>query len=232
MPKEKVVRNVELEYHDYTEEEKKILIELREKAITILRVLENNNIHAFVHGSIVRGDISQTSDIDIYIPIQIPSYQIDLMDEFTTADRQLIMGTPNSMIKGVLTRNDGVSISFPLSAPKERESEFYKFSGLLYFKDLLQGRRIAGVNKKLLLIEPEGEGYWKSSVRANKRRTVEVLGISQRIVDERIRVLERRDTIGRTGIFLDYNLHPNENFDQALKKIYDRNVIVRKVLKR
>ncbi len=154
------------------------------------------------------------------------------MDEFAKADRQIIMGTPNSVIKAVLTKHDGVSISFPLSPPKERESEFYKFSGLLYLEDLLQEQRIAGVNKKLLLIEPEGEGYWKSSVRANRKRTVEVLDLSQHIVDERIRVLERRDTIGRTGIFLDYNLHPDENFDQALKKISDRNVIVRRVLKR
>ncbi|MFX0084917.1 MAG: nucleotidyltransferase domain-containing protein [Candidatus Hodarchaeota archaeon] len=231
-PREKVVRNIEQQYHDYTEEEKQILSELRERALEILHTLENNSIHAFVHGSIARGDISQTSDIDIYIPIKVPSYQIDLVDEFAKADRQIIMGTPNSVIKAVLTKHDGVSISFPLSQPKERESEFYKFSGLLYLEDLLQERRIAGVNKKLLLIEPEGEGYWKSSVHANRKRTIEILGLSQRIIDERIRVLERRDIIGRTGMFLDYNLHPNENFDQALKKISDRNVIVRRVLNR
>lgn len=232
MPRKKVVRYVEREFHDYTEKEKKILIELRKRTITILSMLENSGIHAFVHGSIARGDISQTSDIDINIPIQIPSYRIDLMEEFTTADRQVIIGTPNSMVKGVLTRHDGVTLSFPLSSPKERESQFYRFSGLLYLNGLLQNKRIAGVNKKLLLIEPEGEGYWKSSVHANKNRAIEVLGLSQQIVDERIRVLERRDTIGRTGMFLDYTLHPNENFDHALKKISDRNVIVKRILKR
>ncbi len=59
MPREKVVRDVEHEYHDYTEEELKILCELRERALEILYTLENKTIRAFVHGSIARGDIAK-----------------------------------------------------------------------------------------------------------------------------------------------------------------------------
>jgi len=232
MPREKIERNIELEFHNYTDEEENIFLDLRERAKSILYLLEKNGIKAFVHGSLARGDIHQTSDIDIYIPIQIPSFRIDLMDEFVNADRHIIMGTPNSMIKGVLVKHERVSISFPLSSPKERESEFFKFSGLLHLDDLSHEKRVAGVNKKLFLIEPEEGGYWVSSVLENKRRAIEVLGLSQQIIDERIRVLERRDAIGRTGIFIDYLLLPDENFEQALKKITDKNALVRRKLKR
>jgi predicted nucleotidyltransferase len=231
MPREKIVRGIEQKYHEYTKEEKSIFSRLREKTKTILQTLENNNIKAFTHGSVARGDVSNTSDIDIYIPVQIPSYKIELVNEFVNADRRIIIGTPNSTIKALLTRHDGISLSFPLSPTKEREMEFHNFSGLLYLHELMQNRRKVGVNKKLMLIEPEGKGYWTSSVQANKKRAMEVMGLSQRIIDERIRVLERRDAIGRTGIFLDHNIAPDENFEQVMKKLADRNPIVRKILK-
>jgi len=125
-----------------------------------------------------------------------------------------------------------ISISFLLSPPREREVEFYKFSGLLYLSDLLNNKRIAGVSKQLLLIEPEGDGYWISSVFTNKKKTIHALSISQRIIDERIRVLTRRDKVGRTGLFLEYTLTPHENFEQALKQIADKNVIVRRKIRR
>ena len=83
-----------------------------------------------------------------------------------------------------------------------------------------------------MLIEPEEEGYWFSSVNTNKKRTIQVLSLSQRMIDERIRVLSRRDKIGRTGLFLDHSLAPNENFEQALKGLADRNVIVRRMMRR
>lgn len=232
MPKEKIVRNIEREFHEYTEEENRIFLDLRVKAKSMLNLLEKNGMKAFVHGSIARGDVSQTSDIDIYIPIQIPSFRIDVLDEFVNTDKHIIMGTPNSMIKGVIIKSEIISISFPLSSPKEREGEFFKFSGMLYLDDLLNEKRVAGVNKKLFLIEPEDDGYWISSVLENKKRAMQKIGLSQQIIDERIRVLERRDSIGRTGIFIDYLLSPDENFEQALKKITDKNVLVRRKLKR
>ncbi|MFW9903008.1 MAG: nucleotidyltransferase domain-containing protein [Candidatus Thorarchaeota archaeon] len=232
MPREKIVRNIGHEFHPYTQDEWNQLKRLRESAIRILRILENAGITAFVHGSVARGDISDTSDIDIYIPVQIPSYKLELINDFQFIDRRIIMGTPNSTIRAIILLHDDKTISFPLSTPSEREDEFYRFSGCIYLKDLLFNRRIAGVTKKLLLIEPEENGYWISSVSANKNKAIQLLSLSQRIIDERIRVLSRRDKIGRTGLFLDYSLLPTENFEQALKSIADRNVVVRRLLKR
>jgi predicted nucleotidyltransferase len=232
MPREKIARNIGHEFHPYTQDEWNQLKKLRESAIRILRILENTGITAFVHGSVARGDVSDTSDIDIHIPVQIPSYKMELIDDFQFIDRRIMMGTPNSTIRAILLLQDDTNISFPLSAPSEREDEFYRFSGFLYLKDLLNNRRIAGVTKKLLLIEPEEKGYWVSSISANKKKAIQVLSLSQRMIDERIRVLSRRDKIGRTGLFLDYSLSPLENFEQALKSIADRNVVVRRLLKR
>ncbi|MFX0053276.1 MAG: nucleotidyltransferase domain-containing protein [Candidatus Hermodarchaeota archaeon] len=232
MPKEKIERQIGRIYHSYNKEEKELLSIFRSKATSLLSILEESGIKAFIHGSVARGDVSNTSDIDIHIPIQISSFRLELLNNFDFADRRIIMGTPNSTIRGLLIRNDKVSISFPLSTPRERETEFFLFSGLLYNEDLNQNIRTAGVTKQLLLIEPEGDGYWISSLIANKKRAIKILNISQQIIEERIRVLERRDRIGRTGLLLNYALSPNENFEQALKQIADRNVIVRRMLKR
>jgi len=232
MPREKIITNIGPEFHLYAQDEWNQLKKLRESAIRILKILENVGITAFVHGSVARGDISNTSDIDIHIPVQIPSFKLDLIEDFQFTDRRIMMGTPNSTIRAVLVLHNDSNISFPLCAPSEREDEFYRFSGHIYLKDLLNNRRVAGVTKKLLFIEPEEEGYWISSVITNKKKAIQILSLSQRMIDERIRVLSRRDKIGRTGLFLDYSLSPKENFEQALKSIADSNVIVRRMLKR
>jgi len=232
MPREKIERRIGRKYHAYNEEEKELLTIFRTEAITLLKILEEVGLEAFVHGSVARGDVSSTSDIDIHIPIQISSFRLGLLKNFDFADRRIIMGTPNSTIRGILIRHDNVSISYPLSTPRERETEFYQFSGLLYLEDLKQNSRIVGVTKQLILIEPEGDGYWVSSVIANRKRAIQILNLSQQIVDERIRVLERRDRIGRTGLLLNYALSHDENFEQALRHIADRNVIVRRMLKK
>ncbi|UCG01010.1 MAG: nucleotidyltransferase domain-containing protein [Candidatus Heimdallarchaeota archaeon] len=232
MPREKIVKHVGREFHSYTEDEWILLERLRRTAIKILEILEQKGISGFIHGSVARGDVCETSDIDIHIPVQIPSYKLDLIDDLQFTDHRIMMGTPNSTIRGVLSLQDEINISFPLCHPTEREEEFYRFSGYLYLKDLHLNQRIAGVTKKLLLIEPEKEGYWFSSISTNKNKVIQILSLSQRMIDERIRVLSRRDKVGRTGLFLNYGLSPNENFEQALKSIADRNVIVRRMLKR
>ena len=232
MPREKITTNIGQEFHLYTQNEWNQLKKLRDSAIRVLKILENVGITGFVHGSVARGDITESSDIDIYIPIQIPSYKLDVIEDFHFTEQKIVMGTPNSTIRAILSLEDEIDISFPLCAPTEREDEFYRFSGYLYLKDLQLNMRKAGVTKKLLLIEPEEKGYWISSLIANKKKAIQLLSISQRMIDERIRVLSRRDKIGRTGLFLDYSLSPEENFEQALKSIADSNVIVRRMLKR
>ncbi len=229
MPKEKISYIADKTHHTYTERERKILSQLQERSLDILVALKNIGYEAFVHGSIARGDITDSSDIDIHIPIQVPSYKLDILHEFASIKRRIVLGTPNSVIKAWIEREDGVTLTYPLSRTKERESEFYSFSGHLYITDLLNKHRVPGINKKLLLIEPTEDGFWESSIVGNPEYAIRTLKISQRIIEERIRVLTRRDTIGRTGIVLDYTLSSEENFEQALKYIADRNPLIRRI---
>ena len=232
MPREKVIKDVTRKFHSYNEKELALLKSLRNKAKFLLSKLESRDIKAFVHGSVARGDVTKSSDIDIFIPYNISSFRLDLIDSFKNADRRIIMGTPNSNIKGLFTLTEKISVSFPLTPPTEREVDFYKFSGLAYLEDIQKNRYSLGVTKQLLLIEPTENGYWYSSVLNNKKRTINCLKISQQMVDERIRVLLRRDKVGRTGKFLDHHLTPDENFEKTLVQLSAQNVIIRKKLQR
>ena len=232
MPRVKVLKDIVRNFHGYTKKEYTVLHELRNKAKDLLIKLEEKGIKAFVHGSVARGDVTTTSDIDIFIPYNISSFRLDLLDILQNADRRIIMGTPNSNIKGLLTIQDKISISFPLTHLTEREVDFYKFSGRVFLEDILAGKYYPGVTKQLILIEPVKDGYWYSSILNNKKEAMDKLNISQQMVDERIRVLLRRDKIGRTGMFLDHHLSPDDNFEQTLDQLSSRNLIVRRKLQR
>jgi len=58
-----------------------------------------------------------------------------------------------------------------------------------------------------------------------------LLGISVNTVRDRVRALLRRDKIGRTGVFIERELLPNETFEMVLKKLADQNPAVRRRLK-
>jgi predicted nucleotidyltransferase len=232
MPREKVIIDISRNFHQYNAEERSLLKRIRDKAKIVLLKLEEQGIKAFVHGSVARGDVTSTSDIDVFIPYNVSSFRFDLIDLFTNAERRIIMGTPNSNIKGLITLSDNISVSFLLTPPTEREVEFYKFSGSVYLTDIQTNKFVPGVTKQLLLIEPVNNGYWYSSILANKKRAINCLQISQQMIDERIRVLTRRDKIGRTGKFLDHLLSPDDNFEQTLHHLSSQNVIIRRKLQR
>ena len=58
--------------------------------------------------------------------------------------------------------------------------------------------------------------------------TARILGVSLNTVLDRVRALLRRDKIGRTGVFIEKVLAPDETFEQAMKKIADKNPAVRR----
>ncbi len=232
MPREKTSSPTNRDFHSYNKDEKKLLTQLRKLSVFYLTKLIESGIKAFVHGSVARGDISQSSDVDIHIPFLIPSFRLEIIEEFRNIDRRIIMGTPNSTIKGLLMVDKKISLTFPLTSPTERETDFYRFSGIVSLHQILDGHRVPGVTKQLILIEPMNAGYWYSSLLRNKKTAMSQLRVSQRIVDERIRVLTRRDKIGRTGLLLDYSLSPDTNFEQALHHLKSQNPIVRNRISR
>ncbi len=90
-------------------------------------------------------------------------------------------------------------------------------------------RRVPGVNKKLILIVPPTErGHVEREVIGRESEVAKILGVSVDIVRERVHVLTRRDSIGRTGIYINEEVPDWMGFEEALKAIADRDPNVRR----
>jgi len=212
----------------YSEDHWSLLREMRLKALEVLKELRTRNITAFVHGSIARGDVRKDSDIDIFIPYVIPSFLVEtILSPFGILEKSLVQATPQSVIKASITLENEVNVSFPLIEPKRREIEFYRFGGMTELRDL--NERVPGVNKNLMLITPTPEGHVETPLSdLSPGKIASILRISQDTVEERIRVLTRRGEVGRTGVYLKETLHPDESFEEVLKRIVERDPAIRR----
>lgn len=236
MVREKITRRSEYRVVHYSDEHWRLLREMRSVAASIIGILNKRGIEAYAHGSIARGDVRKNSDIDIVILDPTPPYLVEhVLDEnnIRISARYIIAATPTSTPKAriVLDSEEKKSISFPLYPYKQREFEFYKFGGIIDLKRLLEDKRVPGVNKKLMFIEPVENGHIEFSILGYENLVASKLGVSIETVYERINVLSRRDEIGRTGVFVEYMLSPEETFEEALEKILEKHSILREGLK-
>ncbi|MEM2136470.1 MAG: nucleotidyltransferase domain-containing protein [Candidatus Methanomethylicia archaeon] len=204
---------------------------LRDKAKSIMEILETNGIKCLVYGSLARGDVNEKSDIDILIPYTISSYRIEtIFDDkgMKPKNRELTQATPLHVVKAHIKLEDNIVITFPMMEMRRLEREFYKFSGEVTLEEVICNKRTAGVSKKLILIEPTEDGHIELPVIGREAYVAKVVGVSIDIIKERVRVLSRRNEIGRTGIYLKYPLAPNESFEDVFKKILDRDPAIRR----
>ena len=79
-----------------------------------------------------------------------------------------------------------------------------------------------------MLIEPTEKGHAESSVLGREEFAAKILGVSAETVLDRVHALTKRDTVGRTGVFVKRELSPDETFELALKKLSDLNPAVRR----
>lgn len=227
--KEKVVwlrdpRNV-----GYTAERFSLLARLRERAQGIGDALGPG---WSVHGSIARGDVKKGSDIDlIYLEGELASYDVETRLERAGVHwsaREVVMATPNSAPKGHIHLGEEATVTFPLAGFRPQEEAFYRFGGLLPAACLSQSPRVPGVSKKLLLIVPTETGHIESSIQGREPETARLLGVPVTLVEERMRVLGRRDRVGRTGVYLREEVGESESFESTLKFLSDRDPVVRR----
>jgi len=227
----KPVRHAErLEIH-YNEQHWQQLKTLRSKAINLMNILERANIATITHGSLARGDVTAKSDIDIFLPNPPSSFLIETTLERTTtsANRRLIIqATPYYAIKGYIEIDKQQTISFPLVKMRQIERDFYRFGGEITLLMLKENRRIAGVDKRLMLIEPTNKGHIESNIIGREEQTAKLLSISLETVFDRVHALLRRDKIGRTGVFVEKELTPDETFEMSLKKLAETKPEVRR----
>jgi predicted nucleotidyltransferase len=211
-----------------------LLGEYREKATQIMTALEAFRLQTLVHGSIARGDVNKNSDIDVFIANPQSSFLVETALEKARTPinaRLLVQATPTYAMKAYIEIDAKTSVSFPLMRMRRVEREFYTFGGEINLNQLKAGTRVAGVDKRLMLIEPTEKGHMESNIVGREELTAKILVVSAETVRDRARALLKRDEVGRTGVFIKKELTSAETFEMALKKLADENPAVRRRLK-
>lgn len=218
----------------YDQKHWRLLKEFRLKTIKIMEKLRSYHLNAIVHGSITRGDVSKTSDIDVFFPDPPSSFLIEMILEknnLRSYRRTIIQATPIYALKGYIELDENCSLSFPLVKLRQIEKDFYKFGGQMTLSEIKKDSRVSGIDKRLMLIEPTTEGHIESSIIGREKEVSQLLGVSINTIFDRVRALLRRDKVGRTGVFIERELASDETFEQVIKKLGDQNPIVRRRIK-
>jgi predicted nucleotidyltransferase len=218
----------------YDKKRWELLKQLRSKTIQIMEMLDSCHLRSIVHGSITRGDVSETSDIDLFMPDPPSSFVIETALErsgFQVYQRTIMQATPLYALKGYIELDPQTSLSFPLVKLRPVEKDFYRFGGEASLSTLKEEERVPGVDKRLMLIEPTTEGHVENAVVGREEDVANLLGVSLNTVLDRVRALLRRDDVGRTGVFIQRELARDETFEQAMKKLADQNPAVRRRIK-
>ena len=208
---------------EYDEHHWKILRRKRSKAERLLEVL--NRFPTIVHGSVARGDVSEDSDVDVVVlepvPYSILRYILESQN-LKISSVELVMATPKTTPKlyiYVEDPEDELIVTVPIVRLSNREEEFYRFSGCLTLSELLEDKRVPGVNKKLMLVIPTERGHIEISIIGREGEAARILGVSQSIIRERIEMLTRRAEIGHTGLFIRQELDPDEPIEEIILEI-------------
>jgi predicted nucleotidyltransferase len=207
------------------------LKELREMAKPVMAALADSHLHCTVHGSLARGDVKGGSDSDIFIAEVQSSFAVETALEkakILVNSRFLVQATPNYAMKAHIEIDDILSVSFPLMDMRRVEREFYRYGGEADLSQLQADVRVAGVDKRLMLIEPTPTGHVESSIIGREEFVAKLLGISAETVLDRVHALTRRDTVGRTGVFIKRELVSDETFEGVMKRLVEANPAVRR----
>ncbi|HEX9709529.1 MAG TPA: nucleotidyltransferase [Candidatus Thermoplasmatota archaeon] len=229
MARERVVAQRDPEVVRYRPERFETLERKRARAAPFLHAAPPGSV---VYGSVARGDVRERSDVDIEVPFGATSFAVEValagLPEGAHAV-VLTQATPNSVVKAAWDYGD-VTVTLPLTRPSGVEVGFTRFAGAMGATDLSRGRRVPGVDKRLMLIEPLPEGHRESSVADRVRECARLLALDEDVLQARIRVLGRRARTGRTGIFLTRAVNDGESPEQALARVSASNPAVRRAV--
>lgn len=210
-----------------------ILHEKRSYALRIIKIFNDNGLSAYVHGSIARGDVDSDSDIDIYLLHTVgEGIVVSLLEShgFSLIARKIIQATPFHVPKLQLIIDKYTSITIPLDTLHKTEHDFYKFGGEVGYNELENNVRVPGVDKRLMLIQPTPQGHIEMPIIGQESFVAKLLNIDIETVLERERILLRRNQIGRTGLYIDYTLAPDESTEQALRYLISKKPVLKKRL--
>ncbi len=210
-----------------------LLNDFRKRALQVTDTFAQNGFDSLTYGSIARGDIKKTSDIDIILQIKLSSYRVELIleeIEIPILSKKLIQATPNDIIKVHYELEGDICLTLLLTDFTSLPFEFYKFGGAINNSQLKSNIRVPGVDKRLVFIQPTETGHIESPLEDQLNEAPKILNVSRKMIEQRMRVLTRRDKIGRTGIFLKEDLDLSENVEEVLRNIANKNPLIRKRL--
>jgi len=217
----------------YSENRLKLLQQKRERSKSLLEMFVKEGLNPFIFGSIARGDVHNDSDIDIVLLQSIAPYQIEIIldkNGFNNYFREIIMATPADTLKLYIYLNELESITVPLSKFNKKSREFYDFGGKINLNHIKNNIRVPGIDKRLVLIQPISDGHEEYSIIGNEHLAAKQLNVSIDLINERKRVLLKREKFGKTGVFLKRSISIRETTELVLKKLANKNSIVRKKL--
>jgi hypothetical protein len=220
---------------NYNAEHWETLAGLREEAKKMMKPLEDAHIHSIVYGSIARGDVSQTSDIDIYLPTPPSPTLITATLEsagIRYTRREIIQATPSYAAKAYIYIDELKGYSFPLVPLNPSEEDFTGFAGRVTCPQLMEDIRVSGVNKALILIEPNEKGHTETIIKGIEGIVAKKLGVDTRIVLQRQRTLERRTRVGRTGVYIKRELAPHESIGAVFNDLANSDSAIRRRLRK
>ncbi|MHA2040713.1 MAG: nucleotidyltransferase domain-containing protein [Candidatus Thorarchaeota archaeon] len=215
----------------YNDDHWSLLRSLREKAQETMQRLDGAGMRSFAYGSIARGDIHKSSDIDVIVPYPVSSYRIEV-SLGRGIHRELVQATPSTVIKGHIHLDNDLVVTFPLFKLMPREEEFYRWGGQVDLDQIRDEVRVPGVDKRLVLIEPTETGHEERGVIGYEHEVAKRIGVGIAIAQERVRVLKRREDVGRTGVYLTRPLSEDESFETVAKSLKDSDPAIRRTIGR
>jgi hypothetical protein len=215
----------------YDEERWHLFRAMRQEAAAMMAPLRGAHIDCLAYGSLARGDVSDGSDIDVFIPSpQSPTIIEATLERHGVwpTGREIVQATPGYAAKAYVYTDELRGYSFPLVELRPTEREFYSFAGSIRPEQVEAGLRVPGVDKRLMLIEPTSRGHVESPIAGREGEVAKLLGVGISIVLERVRTLERRRRVGRTGVYLKRVLSPEESFSEVLRELSLRRPALRR----
>jgi len=192
---------------------------LRAAGTRVMEALAARGMEPIVHGSVARGDVSPGSDVDVLVPEAVPSLMVEgalAAAAIEHAKREVTQATPAHAIKAIIHVDEKVKLTFPLVPLRRRERDFYRFGGEVGIAGMEGRVRAPGVDKRLMMIVPTEFGHCEVSAVGNVTEVARAVGVGVETVEERVRVLTRRDAVGRTGVYFKEEVLDDETFEGRL----------------